>query len=75
MLSYIGMTTKNDSLFNVLTQMSNDVHDMKTDNTMLAAKIANYLYKKGSAKTMEVAVSREESITDSVLAELQKRIS
>ena len=75
MLSYIGMTTKNDALFNVLTQMSNDVHDMKTNNTMLAAKIANYLYKKGSATKMEVAVTREESITDSVIAELRKRIS
>ena len=75
MLSYIGMTTKNDELFNVLTKLSNDVHDMKTNNTMLAAKIANYLYKKGSAKTMEVAVTTEESITDSVIAELQKRIS
>ena len=75
MLSYIGMTTKNDTLFNLLTQMSNDVHDMGTNNTMLAAKIANYLYKKGSAKTMEVAVATEESITDSVISELRKRIS
>ena len=75
MLSYIGMTTKNDILFNLLTQMSNDVHDMGTNNTMLAAKIANYLYKKGSAKTMEVAVTTEESITDSVISELRKRIS
>jgi|TARA_R110002167_G_scaffold129699_8_gene312868 hypothetical protein len=75
MLSYIGMTTKNDILFNLLTQMSNDVHDMGTNNTMLAAKIANYLYKKGSAKTMEVAVATEESITDSVISELRKRIS
>jgi hypothetical protein len=75
MLSYIGMTTKNDALFNVLTQMSNDVHDMKTNNTMLAAKIANFLYKKGSATKMEVAVTTEESITDSVIAELRKRIS
>ena len=69
------MTTKNDELFNMLTKMSNDVHDMGTNQTMLAAKIANYLYKKGSATTMEVAVTTEESITDSVISELRRRIS
>ena len=59
----------------MLTKMSNDVHDMGTNQTMLAAKIANYLYKKGSATTMEVAVTTEESITDSVISELRRRIS
>ena len=75
MLSYIGMTTKNDELFNVLTQMSNDIHDMQTNQKMLAAKIANFLYKKGTAKTMEVASAPITSITDSVIAELRKKIS
>ena len=75
MLSYIGMTTKNDELFNVLTQMSNDIHDMQTNQKMLAAKIADFLYKKGTAKTMEVASAPTTSITDSVIAELRKKIS
>ena len=75
MLSYIGMTTKNDELFNVLTQMSNDIHDMQTNQKMLAAKIADFLYKKGTAKTMEVAAAPVTSITDSVIAELRKKIS
>jgi hypothetical protein len=75
MLSYIGMTTKNDELFNVLTQMSNDIHDMRTNQKMLAAKIADFLYKKGTAKTMEVASAPATSITDSVIAELRKKIS
>lgn len=75
MLSYIGMTTKNDELFNLLTQMSNDIHDMGTNQKMLAAKIANYLYKKGTATTMEVAPTTAESITDSVIAELRKKVS
>lgn len=75
MLSYLGMTSKNDALFNVLTQMSSDVHDMRPQQKVLAAKIADFLYKKGTSKKMEVAVEAQESIVDSVMTKLRKEIS
>ena len=74
-LSYVGMSTKNDVMFNHITQLSNDVHDMSHEHRQLAAKIANYLYKKGTSTQTKEQPAPAESIVESVMTELRRKIS
>jgi hypothetical protein len=74
-LSYVGMSTKNDVMFNHITQLSNDVHDMSHEHRQFAAKIANYLYKKGTATQTKEQPAPAESIVESVMTELRRKIS
>jgi len=74
-ISYCGMSSKNDELFNAVAQLSNDVHDMNPAQQQIAAKIAQYLYKVGTMSQKKEEVPQEESISDSVMEDLRKNIS
>lgn len=74
MLSFIAKSSKNDELFNILSRLSTEIHNMKRDDLILVAKVVNYLTKLGTQeKTVEPA--KTESIVESVITELRKKIA
>lgn len=75
MLSFIAKSSKNDELFNVLSRLSTEIHDMKRDDVILVAKVVNYLTKLGTQEKAEESVEPTESITESVINDLRKKIA
>ena len=74
LLSYMAKTSKNDEAFNLLSQLSTDVHDMDRPTQQLVAKVVMFLTKKAQGKS-EATVEKSESITESVIADLRRKIA
>lgn len=74
MLSFIAKSSKNDELFNILSRLSTEIHNMKRDDLILVAKVVNYLTKVGTQQQPTPAV-KAESIVESVITNLRKKIA
>jgi hypothetical protein len=73
MLSFMAKSSKNDEAFNLLSQLSTDVHGMDRKTQQLLAKLVMFLMQKsGSSST---APTKAESITESVISDLRRRIA
>lgn len=73
MLSFLAKSSKNDEVFNALSQLSQDIHSMDNKTQQLVAKIVMYLSKKSN--TDAPAAEKTESITESVIADLRRKIA
>jgi hypothetical protein len=73
MLSYLAMSSKNDEAFNLLSHLGTELHNMPSKTVMLLAKIVMYLDKNN--KTSEKQAEPTESIVESVVNGLRRKIS
>lgn len=73
-LSFLAKASKNDEVFNKLSQLSTDIHSMDNKTQQLVAKVVMYLIKKSDTKT-SVEQPKAESIVESVIADLRRNIS
>lgn len=73
-LSFIAKSSKNDELFNILSNLSTEVHNMKRDQVMLVVKVVNYITKLNK-QAPNAEPAKTESITESVIADLRKKIA
>ena len=74
MLSFMAKSSKNDEAFNLLSQLSTDVHGMDRKTQQLVAKLVMFLAQKSKAGTPGAA-PKSESITESVISDLRRRIA
>lgn len=73
-LSFVAKSSKNDELFNILSNLSMEVHNMKRDQIALVVKVVNYLTKLGTSAPPAEPV-KSESITESVITDLRRKIA
>lgn len=74
MLSFMAKSSKNDEAFNVLSQLSTDVHSMDRKTQQLVAKLVMFLAQKAEAGETKAAAPTE-SIVESVIGDLRRRIA
>lgn len=73
MLSFMAKSSKNDEVFNALSQLSTDVHSMDRKTQQLVAKIVMYLSKQSD--TAAPKSEKSESITESVITGLRRKLA
>lgn len=74
MLSLIAARSKNDEASNIFAKLSTDIHDMDSQSVVLVAKVVNYIEKKAGMK-QESEVNTTESLSESAMTNLRKKIS
>lgn len=74
MLSFMAKSSKNDEAFNLLSQLSTDVHGMDRKTQQLLAKLVMFLAQK-SKTGASPSPAKTESITESVISDLRRRIA
>ena len=71
-LSYLAMNSKNDEVFNLLSQISGEMYSLPKEHVILLAKIAAYLDKNNKAPAKEPAM---EDIAEATLNNLRRKIA
>ena len=71
-LSYLAMNSKNDEVFNLLSQISGEMYSLPKEHVILLAKIAAYLDKNNKAPAKEPAM---EDLAESMLNNLRRKIA
>ena len=71
-LSYLAMNSKNDEVFNLLSQISGEMYSLPKEHVILLAKIAKYLDKNNKAPAKEPAM---EDLAESMLNNLRRKIA
>lgn len=71
-LSYLAMNSKNDEVFNLLSQISGEMYNLPKDHVILLAKIAKYLDKNNKAPAKEPAM---EDLAEATLNNLRRKIA
>ena len=71
-LSYLAMNSKNDEVFNLLSQISGEMYSLPKEHVVLLAKIAKYLDKNNKAPAKEPAM---EDLAEATLNNLRRKIA
>mgnify|MGYP001352588807 FL=1 len=71
-LSYLAMNSKNDEVFNLLSQISGEMYSLPKEHVILLAKIAKYLDKNNKAPAKEPAM---EDLAEATLNSLRRKIA
>ena len=71
-LSFLAMNSKNDEVFNLLSQISGEMYSLPQNQVILLAKIAAYLDKNNKAPAKEPAM---EDLAESTLNSLRRKIA
>jgi len=71
-LSYLAMNSKNDEVFNLLSQISGEMYSLPKEHVILLAKIAAYLDKNNKAPAKEPAM---EDLAEAMLNSLRRKIA
>ena len=71
-LSYLAMNSKNDEVFNLLSQISGEMYSLPKEHVILLAKIAAYLDKNNKAPAKEPAM---EDLAEATLRGLRRKIA
>jgi hypothetical protein len=71
-LSFLAMNSKNDEVFNLLSQISGEMYSLPKEHVILLAKIAAYLDKNNKAPAKEPAM---EDLAESTLSSLRRKIA
>jgi len=71
-LSYLAMNSKNDEVFNLLSQISGEMYSLPKEHVILLAKIAAYLDKNNKAPAKEPAM---EDLAEAMLNNLRRKIA
>jgi len=71
-LSYLAMNSKNDEVFNLLSQVSGEMYSLPKEHVILLAKIAAYLDKNNKAPAKEPAM---EDLAEATLRGLRRKIA
>ena len=71
-LSFLAMNSKNDEVFNLLSQISGEMYSLPKNQVILLAKIAAYLDKNNKAPAKEPAM---EDLAESTLSSLRRKIA
>ena len=71
-LSYLAMNSKNDEVFNLLSQISGEMYNLPKEHVILLAKIAKYLDKNNKAPAKEPAM---EDLAEATLNSLRRKIA
>ena len=71
-LSYLAMNSKNDEVFNLLSQISGEMYNLPKEHIILLAKIAKYLDKNNKAPAKEPAM---EDLAEATLNSLRRKIA
>jgi hypothetical protein len=72
MLSYLAMNSKNDEVFNLLSQISSELYNLPNQHVILLDKIAKYLDKNYKTSSKEVEV---EELAESILFDLRRKVA
>ena len=71
-LSFLAMNSKNDEVFNLLSQISGEMYSLPKEHVILLAKIAKYLDKNNKAPAKEPAM---EDLAEATLNSLRRKIA
>ena len=71
-LSFLAMNSKNDEVFNLLSQISGEMYSLPKEHVILLAKIAAYLDKNNKAPAKEPAM---EDLAEAMLNNLRRKIA
>ena len=71
-LSFLAMNSKNDEVFNLLSQISGEMYSLPKEHVVLLAKIAKYLDKNNKAPAKEPAM---EDLAEATLNNLRRKIA
>ena len=71
-LSFLAMNSKNDEVFNLLSQVSGEMYNLPKEHVILLAKIAAYLDKNNKAPAKEPAM---EDLAEAMLNGLRRKIA
>ena len=71
-LSYLAMNSKNDEVFNLLSQISGEMYNLPKEHVVLLAKIAKYLDKNNKAPAKEPAM---EDLAEATLNSLRRKVA
>jgi hypothetical protein len=71
-LSFLAMNSKNDEVFNLLSQVSGEMYSLPKEHVILLAKIAAYLDKNNKAPAKEPAM---EDLAEAMLNGLRRKIA
>jgi hypothetical protein len=71
-LSFLAMNSKNDEVFNLLSQVSGEMYSLPKEHVILLAKIAAYLDKNNKAPAKEPAM---EDLAEATLRGLRRKIA
>jgi hypothetical protein len=71
-LSFLAMNSKNDEVFNLLSQISGEMYSLPKEHVILLAKIAAYLDKNNKAPAKEPAM---EDLAEAMLKNLRRKIA
>jgi len=71
-LSFLAMNSKNDEVFNLLSQISGEMYSLPKEHVILLAKIAAYLDKNNKAPAKEPAM---EDLAEAMLNGLRRKIA
>lgn len=74
MLGYIAMNSKNDELFNLLSELSTQIHDMPKPMVEVVAKLVAYITAKAQ-KNEDVSVETTTSLVAETELNMRKKIS
>jgi len=74
-LSFLAMNSKNDEVFNLLSQISSEMYSLPDKHIILLAKIAKYLDQNNKAPASATAKEPAENIAESMLNDLRRKIA
>jgi hypothetical protein len=74
MLSYLAMNSKNDEVFNLLSQISSELYNLPNQHVIMMAKIVKYLDQKNKVPAKEKEVETE-NIAETILTGLRRKVS